>query len=65
MNPLVVTALVIAAMFALVPLAAWAARGRWQDAWAAAKGYGLCMFLLVVGPALIGWLFTTIALFIS
>lgn len=49
---ILVTAL--AAMFSIVPLAAWAARGRWQDAWEAAKGYGLVLGLTIGLPAVAG-----------
>lgn len=44
----------ILAMFSLIPLSAWAARGRWRDAWEAAKGYLLVMFWLVVVPGIAG-----------
>lgn len=37
----------VAVMFAPVPLSAWAARGRWQDAWEATKGYSKVMGLMV------------------
>lgn len=50
----------IAAMFSLVPLTAWAARGRWQDAWEAAKGYSKVMGLMVGAAAVLA-----VVLFIS
>jgi hypothetical protein len=36
----------LAAMFSLVPLATWAATGRWRDAWRAAKGYAFALAIM-------------------
>lgn len=41
----------LAVMFAPIPLSAWAARGRWQDAWEAVKGYGKVMGLMLGAAA--------------
>jgi len=54
--------LAVVAMCSLVPLTAWAARGRWQDAWGAAKAYGLVLCILIVIPAAIGALLVLISL---
>lgn len=43
----------IAGLFSIVPLAAWAATGRWRAAVEAAKGYGRAMGLLLVLAAVI------------
>lgn len=37
----------VAVMFLPIPLVAWAARGRWQDAWEASKGYMKVMGLML------------------
>lgn len=50
----------VAVMFAPVPLSAWAARGRWQDAWEATKGYSKVMGLMVAAAGVLA-----LALFIS
>lgn len=41
----------LAVMFAPIPLAAWAARGRWQDIWEAVKGYATVMGLMLGAAA--------------
>lgn len=43
----------IALMFSLIPLSAWAARGRWQDAWEASKAYLKVMGLMVAAAAVL------------
>lgn len=43
----------ILAMFAPIPLSAWAARGRWQDAWEATKGYCRVMGLMLGAAAVV------------
>lgn len=43
----------IAVLFAPIPLAAWAARGRWQDAWEAVKGYTKVMGLMLGAAAVL------------
>ena len=54
MKSFLLTTAAIVVMVSLVPLSAWAARGRWQDAWTAAKAYGFILCLLIGIPALIG-----------
>lgn len=44
----------IAVLFAPIPLAAWAARGRWRDAWEATKGYGKVMGLMLLAAVVLG-----------
>lgn len=43
----------LAVMFSLIPLSAWAARGRWQDAWEASKAYLKVMGLMVGAAAVL------------
>ncbi|MDQ0035843.1 hypothetical protein J2W30_003611 [Variovorax boronicumulans] len=43
----------IAVLFAPIPLVAWAARGRWQDAWEAIKGYSKVMGLMLGAAAVL------------
>lgn len=46
----------IAVLFAPIPLVAWAARGRWQDAVEAMKGYGRVAGLMLGAAVVIGLL---------
>lgn len=43
----------IAVMFSPIPLSAWAARGRWQDAWEATKGYAKVMGLMLAAAGVL------------
>ncbi|WP_019652266.1 hypothetical protein [Variovorax atrisoli] len=43
----------IAVLFAPIPLSAWAARGRWQDAWEATKAYWKVLALMVGAAAVL------------
>lgn len=49
-----IAALVILAMFGMIPLIAWTARGRWQDAIEASKGLGMVLLIVFVIPAGVG-----------
>ena len=43
----------LAVMFALIPLSALAARGRWQDAWEASKAYARVLGWMVGAAAVL------------
>lgn len=61
MKSFLLTAGVILAMFSIIPLSAWAARGKWRDAWEATKGYCIVMFWLVVAPGIFGVLLSVLS----
>lgn len=52
-------------MFAVIPLIAWTARGRWADVVQASKGLGVALGVLFGVPAVIGAVLGLIAAFLT
>lgn len=60
-----IAALVILAMFGIIPLIAYTARGRWGDVKEASKGLGWVLLILFFIPAVFGLLLAGVMLLLS